>query len=120
MTNVLRYTCDPPTDESLVSGQPRIIVKLLTKVTLLPLCPGRILWLVSLVAAAAGQDGPLDVDKLEHGLGADLEDDPRTVPLSGVVNDHGEAEVEKVSGEAPGEIGQRPWRYLGVHPVTLH
>ena len=70
MTNVLRYTCDPPTDESLVSGQPRIIVKLLTKVTLLPLCPGRILWLVSLVAAAAGQNNDWSMVRTMHFMGS--------------------------------------------------
>ena len=55
------------------------------------------------------------MNKLEHGLGADLEDDPGPVPLGGVVNDHGEAQMEIVSCEAPGEVRQGPGGYLGVH-----
>ena len=66
-----------------------------------------------------GQDGPLGVNKLEHGLGADLEDDPGPIPLCGVVNDHGEAEVEVVPSEAPGEVRQWPGRHLGVHTGAL-
>ena len=74
---------------------------------------------LSVKESDGGQDGPLGVNKLEHGLGADLEDDPGPVPLGGVVNDHGEAEVEIVPSEAPGEVRQRPGGHLGVHSGAL-
>ena len=59
------------------------------------------------------------VDELEHGLGADFQQDPTSRPLAGVIDHHLEAEIVEISSEAPGDVRHRPGGHLGADPGAL-
>ena len=59
------------------------------------------------------------VDELEHGLGADFQQDPTSRPLACVIDHHFEAEIVEISSEAPGDVRHRPGGHLGADPGAL-